>query len=522
MPNYQLDRRTFVAGGMGAVGLAALAACSRGASPVSAAATSAKAGTAKRGGILTVGSLGSNKDTLDASQSSTDMDQQRCQNLYDSLTFLEAGLPYHFSPALAESIEIAPDAMSATVRLRSGVEFHNGKTLGAEDLIFTMQRILDPAKPGRAHTAFAAVDPNGMTKVDALTVKFSFKSPDAVFDKRWGTGSTMILPVGFDPAKPVGTGPFMFKSFTPGARSEFVRNPNYWIKGQPYLDELHIIDFADNTSRTAAMLSGQIQALDGLEPSLLGQLSAAHLQTLITKSGFYQPITMRVDKAPFSDVRVRQAFRLIVDRDAMVQQAYSGYATVANDMPDPADPGYASLPQRHQDINQAKSLLKAAGYEGLAVTLTTAPENGSLVNSAQVFAQQAKAAGVNVKVANLTPDAYDAQFTEWPFTNGYWAAGIISTGYAGRFLAGGGINDSHWNDAGGVALYQSLLKTTDATKQNELSGELLKRFYDSGPDIIHTFKQNIDAYSSKLAGFVPFNSNGWSLGAWRYRLVSFT
>jgi peptide/nickel transport system substrate-binding protein len=521
MSNFQLDRRTFLAGGIGAVSLAALAACSGGSSPSPTSSSSAQAGTPKRGGILTVGSLGSNKDTLDPTQSSTDMDQQRCQNLYDSLTSLEGALPYHFTPALAESIEIASDAMSATVRLRSGVEFHNGKTLGADDLIFTMKRILDPAKPGRAHTSFAAVDPSGMTKVDPLTVKFSFKSPDAVFDQRWGSASAMILPVGFDPAKPVGTGPFMFKSFTPGARSEFIRNPNYWVSGQPYLDELHIIDFADNTSRTAAMLSGQIQALDGLEPALLGQLSAAHLQTLITKSGFYQPITMRTDKTPFSDVRVRQAFRLMVDREAMVQQAYSGYATVANDMPDPADPGYPSLPQRHQDIGQAKSLLKAAGYENLAVTLTTAPENGSLVNSAQVFAQQAKAAGVNVKVANLTPDAYDAQFTEWPFTNGYWAAGIISTGYAGRFLAGGGINDSHWDDAAGVALYQSLLRTTDAAKQKELSGELLKRFYDSGPDIIHTFKQNIDAYSSKLTGFTPFNSNGWSLGAWRYRLVSY-
>jgi peptide/nickel transport system substrate-binding protein len=518
-----VDRRTFLAGGIGAVSLAALAACtsSSNSSPSSSSSGSGKAGAAKRGGILTVGSLGSNKDTLNATQSSTDMDQQRCQNLYDSLTTLEGSLPYHFTPALAESIEVAPDAMSATVRLRAGVEFHNGKTLAAEDLIYTMQRILDPANPGRAHTAFAAVDPSAITKIDARTVKFGFKTADSVFDQRWGTGSTMILPVGFDPAKPVGTGPFMFKSFTPGARSEFVRNPNYWIEGQPYLDELHIIDFADNTSRTAAVLSGQIQALDGIEPALLGQLSAAHLQTLITKSGFYQPITMRVDKAPFSDVRVRQAFRLMVDREAMVQQAYSGYASVANDMPDPADPGYPNLAQRHQDIDQAKSLLKAAGYEGLSVTLTTAPENGSLVNSAQVFAQQAKAAGVNVKVDNLTPDAYDAQFTNWPFTNGYWAAGIISTGYAGRFLAGGGINDSKWDDPAGVAIYQSLLKTTDKAKQKELSGELLTRFYDSGPDIVHTFKQNIDAYSNKLTGFEPFNSNGWSLGAWRYRLVSF-
>jgi peptide/nickel transport system substrate-binding protein len=522
--SYYVDRRAFLAGGAGALGLLALTACSASSSsntPSLSPNASGAVGTPKRGGTLAVGSLGSSKDTLDAHQSSTDMDQQRCQNLYDSLSFLSGSLPYHTEPALAESIELTPDAMGATVRLRSGVEFHNGTTLSADDLIFTMQRILNPAKYGRAHTSFVAVDPSALKKLDPLTVRLTFKTPDSLFAQRWGSASTSILPVGFDPLKPVGTGPFMFKSFTPGSRSVFVRNPNYWIKGQPYLDEVDIIDFADDTSRTAAVLSGQIQALDGIDPSLLGQVSSAHLQTLVTKSGFYQPITMRVDLPPFNDVRVRQAFRLMVDRQAMITQAYSGYASIANDMPDPADPGYPVLPQRVQDIAQAKSLLKAAGHDGMSVTLTTAPENGSLVNSAQVFAQQASAAGVNVKITNLTPTAYDANFTNWPFTNGYWAAGIIGTGYASRFLAGGGSNDSHWDDSTGVGIYDQLLKQTNPAMQKELAGELLKRFYDSGPDIIHTFKQNIDAYSSKLTGFVPFNSNGWSLGSWRYRLVSY-
>ncbi|MGX7678541.1 ABC transporter substrate-binding protein [Jatrophihabitans sp. DSM 45814] len=522
--SHSLDRRTFLAGGIGALSVLTLAACggkSSGGTPSTSSSSSGLAGAPKRGGTLIVGSLGSSKDTLDAHQSSTDMDQQRCQNLYDSLTYLEGTLPYHQEYALAESIELNAAATVATVRLKKGIEFHNGKTLSAEDLIFSMQRILDPNHLGKAHTSFSAVDPAGMKALDAQTVQFTLKSPDALFAQRWGSASTSILPKGFDPQKPVGTGPFMFKSFTPGSRSVFVRNPNYWIEGQPYLDEVQIIDFADNTSRTAAVLSGQIQALDGIDPSLLSQLSSAHLEQMITKSGFYQPITMRVDQAPFNDVRVRQAFRLMVDRDAMVKQAYSGYASIGNDMPDPADPGYPSLPQRHQDIDQAKSLLKAAGHEGLTVTFTTAPENGDLVNSAQVFAQQAAAAGVTVKINDITPTAYDANFGNWPLTNGYWAAGIIGTGYSGRFLAGGGLNDSHWDDAGGVAIYNQLLRQTDVTKQNELAGELLKRFYDSGPDIIHSFKQNVDAYSPKLTGFQPFNSNGWSLGAWRYRLVSY-
>lgn len=518
--SHQYSRRTFLAGGAGAAGLAALAAC--GVSTSSSSSSPSPSGPAKQGGTLRVGSIGGTKDTLDAHFSSTDMDQQRSQNLYDSLMYLSSGLPYHMEFALAESIELNADATVATVRLRQGVEFHHGKTLTADDLIFTVQRILNPAKYGRAKTALAAVNPNDLKKIDDRTVQFNLLTPDSMFPKRWGSATASILPTDYDPANPVGTGPFKYQSFTPGSRSVFVRNPNYWLEGQPYLDELQIITFADNTSRTAALLAGQVDAIDGVDPTVLVQIGAnSKFETMITKSGFYQPITMRVDLAPFNDVRVRQAFRLLVDRPAMVKQAYSGYAEVANDMPNPADPAYPNLAQRVQDIDQAKSLLKAAGLEGMTVTLTTTPENGGLVNSAQVFAQQAAAAGVTVKIENLTPTAYDAAFKNWPFTNGYWAASVIGLSYSGRFLKGGGSNDSHWDDAAGAAIYRDLLKSTDPAKQKELGAQLFQRFYDMGPDIIHTFKNNLDVYSSKLTGFQPFNSNGWSLGAWRYRLVSF-
>jgi peptide/nickel transport system substrate-binding protein len=502
--------------------MAALAACASNSDGSTASGTSSS-GTAKHGGRLRVGSVGGTMDTLDATYSSTDMDQQRQQNLYDSLTYLSSALPYHFEKALAESIELNATATVATVRLRQGVEFHSGKTLGADDLIFTMRRILDPQKFGRAHTSLAAVDPNNLKKLDERTVQFNLKTPDSMFASRWGSAQTSILPTDFDPMKPVGTGPFKFQSFTPGSRSLFVRNPNYWLSGQPYLDEVEIIDFADNTSRVAALLSGQVDAIDGVDPSALAQVGpGGRFRTMITKSGFYQPITMRVDLPPFNDVRVRQAFRLMVDRPAMVKQAYSGYAEVANDMPNPADPAYPRLAQRVQDIAQAKSLLKAAGHEGLAVTFTTTPESGGLVNSAQVFAQQAAAAGVTVKINNLSPTAYDAGFKNWPFTNGYWAASIIGIGYSGRFLKDAGLNDSHWDDPAGTAIYAQLLKTTDPAQQKELGTQLFQRFYDMGPDIIHTFKNNLDVYSDKITGFTPFNANGWSLGAWRYRLVSFT
>ena len=518
-----IDRRSFLARSAGVLGAAAVVRPSSllprsGISHIAdrVAPDVTKVAKPKRGGTLIVGSNGGTKDSIDPQHSSTDMDQQRNQNLYDGLVYIESNAPYRSHYALAEAIELNRSATVATVNLKKGIEFHNGKTLTADDLMFTVRRELDPTNPGSGRTGYKSIDPNTMIKLDKYTVRFPLKFPDSMFKYRiqW------VLPEGYDPARPVGTGPFKYKSFTPGVESTFVRNNNFWIEGQPYLNEVKIIDFADDTSRAAALLSGEILAMDSVDPSMLPEFHGRHLETLITKSGFIEPIVMRTDVPPFNDNRVRQAMRLIVDREQMVKQAYSGYARIANDMPEPDDPAYPHLAQRKQDIPQAKALLKAAGVENLKVTLTTAPEKGGLLSSAQVFAQQAAAAGVTVTINNLTPSAFDAGFGTWPFTDGYYSGSIIGTFYASRYLPGAGLNDGSWNNPQTDAWYYAALKETNAVKRNELFGNILRYMHNNGPDVIPVFQDGVDVYSNKLTGFVPF-VNGWSLNAWRYRLVSF-
>ncbi len=511
-----LSRRTLLTGAAGMLGLTALAACGAESDPGSPASSS----TPKKGGNLRIGSIGGATDMIDPHYIATDIDQQRCQNLYDGLKFLSPDLPFHTEYALAESIELAPDARSATIRLKQGVVFHHGKTLSADDLIFTFQRILSKTKPGKAAAPLAAIDLNNVQKLDERTVRLAFSSPDSLFAERFGPAQSMILPTDFDPAKPIGTGPFKLQSFTPGARSVYVANRDYFVEGQPYLDQLEIISFANNESRSQALLAGQIDAVDSIDPALAAQFSTGAYKTMTTKSGFYQPLVMRVDKAPFDDPNVRMAFKLIVDRDAMLKQAYSGQGSIGNDMPHPATPGFPALPQRKQDIEQAKALLKAAGYgDGLTVTLQTSAQNGGMVDSAQVFAQQAAKAGVTVKIDNVDASSWTATHKAVAFKQNYWSGSTIGQTYAQRFLPTGGSNDSGWNDADGIAIYKQLLSTVDPAKQADLQGQLLKRFYDSGPEIVHVFKANVDVYSSKINGFKPFEPNGWSLGAWRYRQV---
>src|SRR5699024_10315887 len=109
-----------------------------------------------------------------------------------------------------------------------------------------------------------------------------------------------------------------------------------------------------------------------------------------------------VDKKPFDDVKVRQAFRLVVDREQMIEQVLSGVGTIGNDMFGPLSENYPDFPQRKQDSDKAKKLLAAAGYpDGLEVDLVTAPIQSGAVESAQVFAQQAAEAGITVKIRKV-------------------------------------------------------------------------------------------------------------------------
>lgn len=512
-------RRRFLVGGATAAGGLALAGLSS-TGLLGPLGTSVASAAPKRGGTLTVGSLGSTTDTLDPNKLSSNIDLQRMFNIYDTLTYF-AHDKFTLEYGLAESIELTQGAKVATIRLRPGVTFHNGKPLTADDLLYTFHRILNPKAPGAGAGSIKSVNPKAMTKLDKLTVRLKLNFPDAIFPERFYVPQTSIIPEGFDPKKPVGTGPFMLKSFVAGTRSDFVRNPHYWVSGQPHLDELVVIDFPDDTSQINALMSGQVDAIDSVP---LNQVSSvekkSNLKILNANGGYYQPIVMKVNSAPFTDVRVRQAFRLMVDRPQMVQIAYNGYAAIGNDMPCQTDPAYPDLPQRQQDIGHAKSLLKAAGHSDLSIPMVTADEDYGLISGAQVFAQNAKSAGVNVKLQVIQASVYNPKFTKWTFTQGYYGNKPFGIMFSLRYSPGGFLNDTNWNDPQSNKIYSAALKDTDAKLRNEKFQELERILYDRGGDIIHSFRKTVDAYDSKFTGFIPDLATGWSLGSYRYREVS--
>jgi peptide/nickel transport system substrate-binding protein len=363
-----------------------------------------------------------------------------------------------------------------------------------------------------------------LKKMDDQTVRVTLEFANAGFPDDLGQYFNAIVPTDYDPNNPVGTGPFKYVSFTPGQQSEFAKFADYWEGGKPYADKLIIIDFPEDTARVNALLGGQVDAIDNLPAAQLQSVkSNPNLRVMSSETGAWQPFTMRVDQPPFDDVRVRQAFRLIVDREQMIQQVLSGQGSIANDLYARYDPVYASdLPQRQQDLEQAKSLLKQAGQEGLTVELVTAPVFQGIVEAAQVFAQQATGAGVNVKLRKVDSGTfYDPdKYLSWTFAQDFWASRAYLSQVAQGDLPDSPFNETHWKDPKFIDLIQQARAEVDDAKRKDILHEAQTMQYEQGGYIIPYFSNIIDAYSAKLGGFVEAKC-GFPFGNYWFKNIGF-
>jgi peptide/nickel transport system substrate-binding protein len=513
--------RGATAGGALLIGGGLLTACGVNPSVIAVSSPEPK-GAIKAGGALSIGSTGGgSQDSIDAHLATSDPDIARLNQLYEPLAVHDPD--WNLQMLLAESM--TPEGKTPdiwTVRLRPGVKFHNGQPVTADDVIFSLHRIINPKNPGTGAASIGYIDLKRTKKLDPRTVRVALQFPNVGFPEDVGQYFNGIVPVGYDPKNPVGTGPFKYQSFSPGQQSVFLRNPEYW-NGPPHVDSVTIIDFADDTAKVNALLSGQVHAITNLPAAQLAQVQGLpSLRDLISKGGAWQPFTMRVDQAPFSDVRVRQAFRLIVNRQEMIDQVLLGQGRVANDLYAPLDPAYnSSLPQRHQDLEQAKSLLKAAGHSNLTVQLTTAPVFEGIVEAAQVFAAQAAGAGVTVNLNKTdTTTFFGTNYLKWKFAQDFWETRNYLPQVEQGSLPNSPFNETHWANPTFQKLIRQAQGELDASKRNELVRAAQAIEYDSGGYIVWAFSNQLDAYSSQVSGFRPGRA-GLPLTNYGFRRVGF-
>jgi peptide/nickel transport system substrate-binding protein len=312
-----------------------------------------------------------------------------------------------------------------------------------------------------------------------------------------------IVPTGFDPKKPNGTGAFKYQSFTPGQRSVFVRNPNYWKPGLPYVDTLTIIDFSDSASLQNALTTGVIHGAGALEgPQLAALASSSSVRTVKSHTGAITPFTMRVDQAPFSDVRVRQAMRLLVNRPQLINSALNGDAVVGADVSSPYDPNYDSSLHRQQDIAQAKSLLKKAGHANLTVQLVTSPVATGTVSMATVLAQQAKAAGMTINLRTVDPTTFfGPNYLHWTFSQDFYNYSPYLAQVAQSLLPTSPFNETHWSQPHYISLYKQANATANPGLRRQIEHEMQLIDFNEGGYIIPAFIDALDAYSTKITGY---------------------
>jgi peptide/nickel transport system substrate-binding protein len=494
--NNAISRRGML---KGAAAAASLAAGTSLISPFKAAAQPA------RGGRLRVGARGGGTaEVLDPHTSQGEISLARNHNHFELLfDFGPDGAPY---PVLAEEMTPNDDATVWKIRLRDGIEFHNGKTLTAADVVYSYRRIKEPGAGREGANDLAFVNDDGIRAVDDTTVELTLNQPIGNLRDNLASRSLSIVPDGWtDFANPVGTGPFKHVSFTPGQRSLSARWENYWREGMPYLDEVEYIVIDDNAARVNALLANQIDVAGVLDYAQVATVEAAGFKILNSETGGFQANLMCITQPPFDDNRVRRAIRLLHDRQQLVDTIYFGYGAVGNDLGMRFDPIYASeIPQIEYDPDEAKSLLRQAGQENLTLTIFTTNAFPGMLESATLFQQTAAAAGVTINLNQMAADSYygDAWLAD-PFKQTLWGQRSQDLFILQALDSNAPYNETCWFRPEFDEFTRKARATTDDALRRELYVEAQKIMWEETGYVIWGHGNYIDGLGPKVAGFTP-------------------
>ncbi|WP_405861649.1 ABC transporter substrate-binding protein [Streptomyces sp. NBC_00090] len=512
-----LARRGFLIAS-GATALALTAACGTGATTPDAKDSKDTANgsntTPKPGGRLRAAFAGGGaNETLDPHAANLFVDAARAKALFDKLADFGADLAA--VPRLAAKWEPNDALDTWRITLRKAA-FHDGRPVTAEDVLHSYRRIADPQGTFRAKASLEPIDLDASRAVDASTVEFRLKRPYAEFPNVLAAFGAYIVPKGataFD--RPVGSGPFRFVSFTPGSSLVVKRNDTYW-DGAPHLDELEFVVASEESARVNALLGGQVEYAHELSPATARTHEGkGRIEVVRLPGSAMQGFVMKTDRPPFDDPRVRRAFFLIADRRELVDGALSGAGDIGNDLFGKGYQYYAAdLPQRAQDLEKARALLKEAGAEGLRVTLDTAPAATGFVEAAGIFKEQAAKAGVTVEIKVGNKDTYWKDI----LNNGTFAsyrsgAMPIESHISQRLLTGSTTNATHWRRKDFDDLYQQAQSTRDATRRSALYERMQRRLHDEGGFLIWGFADWIIATAPGVRGVsnqAPANTLDWA------------
>ncbi len=406
-------------------------------------------------------------------------------------------------PELAESWEPSPDAVKWTFKLRKGVEFHNGKTMDAADVIesFNHHRGKDSKSAAKG-----VVDTIKEIKADGKhTVIFTLKEGNAGFPYFASDYHLTIQPAGTkDFQKGMGTGAYILESFEPGVRTFAKRNPNYFKQGRAHFDEVETIGINDSNARTNALKTGQVDAINRCERKTVKLLEKIPGIKVIKSNGTKHYTTpMITTMKPFDNNDVRLALKYAVDREQLVKTVLRGYGYVGNDHPIGRNQLFfaSELPQRRYDPDKAKYYLNKAGLAGYTFKLHTSDAAfGGAVDAAVLYKEQAAKAGIKIDVVLEPKDGYWSNVwmkKAWSFC--FWSGRVTEDWmFSIAFAADAGWNDTFWKHEKFNKLLKAARAELDNKKRREMYVEMQSIVRDEGAVVIPMFAADLTGVSTKL------------------------
>ena len=362
-------------------------------------------GFAQKSGGTLVAAWAQDPVSLDPQVTSARSSLQVLENVLDKLVALDP--QGKVIPSLATSWDVSSDGLTWTFHLRHDVKFSNGRPMTAKDVVYTYTRMLDPATGSGQKYLLGSTQK--VTAVDDYTVQFHLKTPNVALPAHLAAqASTGIIAKesvdnGTIKTQPIGTGPFMIADYQPGTEVVLKKNPYYWKKGLPYLDEVDIKIITDESVRQTGLIAGDVDWAISVPPQSLDQLkNDKNVVVDKTSAGAYWYIGVNLKHKPLDDVRVRHAIAYAINRQDITTAMTFGTGVPTQDpIPSSSAWAYNYAPYSY-DPAKAKQLLADAGYpNGFRMQIMPTTQYPESVRGAQVIQQELGAIGIRVTIKNL-------------------------------------------------------------------------------------------------------------------------
>jgi len=481
-------------------------------------ATALAADAPVQGGTLIWGHSETTQN-LDIHQTGTASTLRILENVHSALFTVDENL--RIVPALAERYEQSADGLTYTFKLRAGVTFHDGSPMTAQDVKYSFERVKDPATGAVSFEVFS--DVAAIEAPDDLTVVIRMARPYAPFPSRLAENSAgAIIPKGsgdIQGTAPIGCGPFKFVRREFGNEVELARFDTHWA-GPAYLDRIIAREITEPTVRLTGLRTGELHLINDVPADRMAQIrSDASLNLLTWIPLNWDFVNFNKNFAPFQDVRVRQAFDLMIDKEMLLEGALWGEGQLTASPSFPSSEVYdTTLQNRAQDIDRARALLAEAGYApgALAIVFKVTTNYPYHVQAAQIMLEWFRAAGVNARIEQLTFSDWlsqvwtqkDYQITMMNFFT-LWEPDRL---YYGNWHSQGAFNYRNLNDPTLDAWLEEARRTTDNATRIDLYKKVQRRIFDEAYDVLLWFRNGSLAAQNKVKGLTGLvHPNGSNL-----------